>query len=414
MEALEAFDHAMRRESAKAAEAVTRVPVRKLALVTAITCVVAQTLSLLGGRPLGHGGGPAGVVVGQAIWNGAQVGLLVLLLCLWFSDRRWWFVVLSIAAVASLPFAHYALSPGGWAFTALLFATCALAWACDVPDIGVAIGDAPARGTPMLAKFEFLAFVCNLLSSMYNYNLSRRLWPYWGSIYAAVAGLVGFAPNLTTMTDAMYTLGLDGVSMPTYIKTGSATNSLGALIFLLIWSVLPFLYVMYFAAMWKLAKNSPGTRIQQGLCIFGIFHFLFLTDFVDYRFGRGIVNGAQHWCHWLELFAWIVAILLPLYQKLTTNHWRHGNGTIGVMLHYVIAVWAAAFFIYQFLIYFAFVTVYHRVRTDPVRPIEIFGITYRHELGYTGALVLMVFLYGYMAATMRCKRISAQRWRDSS
>jgi hypothetical protein len=147
------------------------------------------------------------------------------------------------------------------------------------------------------------------------------------------------------------------------------------------------------------------------LCIFGIFHFLFLTDFVDYRFGRGIVNGAEHWCHRLELFAWIVAILLPLYQKLTTNQWRHGNGTIGVMLHYVIAVWAAAFFINQFLINFGLVTVYHRVRTDPVGLIEIF---YRQDLGYTGALVLMVFLYGYMAATMRCKRISAQRWRDSS
>ncbi len=398
-----AFDHAMCRESPNTAEAVSRVSVRKLALFTGMTCVVAQALSLLGGRPLGDGGGPAGVVVGQAIWNGAQVGLLVLLLCLWFSDRRWWFVVLSVAAVATLPFAHYALSPGGWAFTALLLATCALAWACDVVDIGVTISDAPARGTPVLAKFEFLAVVCNLLSSMYNYTPSWGVWPYWRSIYAAVAVLVGFAPDLATMNHAMYTLGLDGVSMPTYIKPGRDPNSFGAVIFLVVWSVLPFVYVIYFAAMWKLAKDSPGTRIQQGLCIFGIFHFLFLTDFVDYRFGRGIVNGAEHWFHVSEMYAWCVAILLPIYQKLTTNQWRHGNGFIGVALHYALAVLAAWFFIYEVLIYRQYGPYHIGLLLR-----QLFGIHYSMKLGYTGTLVLMVFLYGYMVATMRCKRISVQ------
>ncbi len=166
--------------------------------------------------------------------------------------------------------------------------------------------------------------------------------------------------------------------------------------------------MLYFSAIWKLAAQSPGRSIQRALCAFGIFHFLFLTDLVDYRFGRGITNSAERWCHWLEMLAWIIAILLPVYQKLTTQQWRRGNGRVGVTLHYALAAWAAFFFVYEFVIYFVFNSLYQQLRADEPTSLLIFGLEYRHELGYIAGLTIMVFLYGYMAVFMRCKRFVAE------
>jgi hypothetical protein len=388
-----------------------RVPVRKLALAVAITCTFAQLLSQIGGEVGDAHGGPPGVVVGQALWNGAQVGLLVLLLSLWCVRRRWWVAALAVATLGCLPFAIYAISPGGWAFTALLLTTCAVVGIRDVPDLDVAIVDAPARGTPLLAKVEFLALVCNLLCSMYNFDPSWDLWPYWNSIFAGVADLTGFTPDLTAIAQGMYGLGLDGVSLPSYIKVGAPLNNLGSVVFAVIWTVLPFLYVLYFAGLAKEARYSPGTRIQRVLCAVAIFHFLFLTDIVDYRFGRGIVNPAAEWCHWLEVFIWRLAILLPIYQKVATGQWLRGNGKAGVAVHYVVGAWAAGFFVYEVLMYNA-PMFYAWATGAPYEQITLFGRGYSETVGWHGALVLMIFLYGFMVVAMRCKRVVAERAAD--
>lgn len=442
------LDHVDRERSLEMADAPSRIPVRKLALLTGLTCLVAQVLTQAGGGSGDAEHGPLAVVLGQALWNAAQVGFLMLLLCLWRADRRWWLIAIVFMTLASLPFAIYALSPGAWALTALLLATCALPWVRAVPDLDVVIADSPARGPARLATLEFLAFTCNLLCSMYNFNASRTVWPYWAGIFLSTGAFLGLTsepaaiPSETAaIVQDMYTLGFDGVSMPSFVRVGGGlggSSSLGAVIFALIWTILPFLYVLYFAVLAKLAKNSYGTRLQQALCLFGIVHFLFLTDIVDYRFGRGIANEAAEWCHWAERFAWRIAILLPIYQKLTTLHWRKGNGLIGVVLHYTLAIWAAGFLVLYVLMgdvpgfgNFAMKEIFavdklSDVARSPKPPklaappkrVEVIlppdgrwshrmGYIRAFALGYPQALVLMTFLYGFMVLAMRRKRIFA-------
>lgn len=388
-------------------DAPLRVPVRKLIAATGLACLTALILTHAERDAIANTAA-LGVVAGQALWNAAQVGLLFVLLCLWRERQRWWVVGLLFGTLACLPFAIYALSPGAWALGAILLVTCAAAWIVSAPDLNVAIVDAPARERPMLGKFELLAFTCTLLSSMYNYNASKICWPYWASIFAGVAAAAGFTLDPGAVAQGMYTVGLEGVSPPPYVPTsrGADTNGLGALIFALIWTVLPFLYILLFAACAMQARNSPGERVQQALCAFAIFHFLFLTDLVAYQFGRGIPNPAAEWCHWSERWVWRLAILLPIYQKLTSGQWLRGNGKVGVVMHYGLAAWATGFFVYQLVIYdaprfYAFV-----VGEEPVYH-ELFGLAYRQELGYHGALVLMTVVYGFMVAAMRCKRIVA-------
>ncbi len=403
---METLDHAERGRCVETPEALARIPMRKLVLATALASLIAQALSRLGDVGGNADAGPWDIVVGQAVWNAAQVGLLLLLLCLWAVRRRWWVAAVAIVTLVALPFAIYAISPGGWAFSAILLATCALTWAGHAPDLDVAFVDAPSRGTPMLAKFEFLAFTCNLLCSMYNYLPSWRLFPHWAFLFEGVRVLIGFTLTPAALAQSMYSLGLDGVSLPAYIHVGFSAIPIGAAVFSVIWTDLPFLYVLYFAALAKQAKNTPGTRLQQALCFVCIFHFLFLTDLVDYQYGRGVANPAADWCHWLEVFVWRIAILLPIYQKLATGQWRRGNGAVGGVLHYGMAVWAAGFFVYEVLMYNvpSFLTKFGFEN----RPLRLCGRGYSEKLGWHGALLLMILLYGFMVLAMRCKRVIAR------
>jgi hypothetical protein len=323
---------------------------------------------------------------------------------MWRVHRRWWVGALAIAVLGCLPFAIYVLSPGGWALMVLLLLTCAIARVRDVPDVGLTIADASVRATPPLAKFEFLAFVANLLCSMYNYHLTPQIWPHWGSVFATLSNFFGFTVDLAAIKHGMYTLGIEGVTAPDYIKTGLDPNNLAALVFALIWTVLPFIYVLYFAVLAKLAKDSPGTRIQQALCLFGIIHFLFLTDVVDYRFGRGLANPYEDLAHWIERAAWGVALLLPVYQKLATAQWLRGNGLIGVFVHYAVFAWATLFSVYHVLIY-GLPRFLLWATGRELLPFDIFEASYKRTVGYFGGLVLMTLLYGFMVLFMRCKRI---------
>lgn len=405
---MEAYGYAPQEPFAAAPGMASRVPIRKLALLTGLAGLIAQVLTHVGDMGGGAHGGPLGVVVGQAIWNAAQVGLLLTLLCLWQAHRRWWVVGLAVLSLACLPFAIYAISPGAWALSALLLVTCAAAWLDDIPTLEVAIVDAPARGTPTLAKFEFLAFTATLFCSMYNYLVNGGVWPHWPAVYEAIAAVVGFTTDTATALTSMYTLGLEGVRLPPYIGLGKASGNLAAVVFTLIWSVLPAIYVLYFAALAVMAKNSPGTRLQQALCLFCIFHFLFLTDLVDYRYGRGVENPGAIWAHWAEVFAWRIAILLPIYQKLATGQWLRGNGVVGAAMHYGLAAWALWFFLYEVLIYnvFRFVQFALGQEYTPL-PRVLFGLPYSEKAGYHGALVLMALVYLFMVIAMPCKRIIA-------
>jgi|GEM_PF-4594883 len=378
------------------------VRMRGLALLVAAATLVAQLLSHADGGADAPTA-PLGIVIGQALWNAAQAGLLLLLLGLWCARRRAWVAALAVGTLLSLPFAIYAVGPGAWAFTALTLATCALAWTRDAPDLGVAVVDAPARAPPLLAKFEFLALACSLLCSIYNFHQSWGLWPHWNSLFEGAARATGFTPDATAMAQAFYGLGLPDFDLPAYVPVGEPWNSLGVLAFTLIWTVLPFLYVLYFGLLALQAEHTPGRRIQQALCGVAIFHFLFLTDVVDYRFGRGVVNPAAEWCHWLEVFVWRLAIMLPIYQKVVSGQWRRA-GKIGLALHYGVGAWAAGFLVYEVLLYNA--PMFRDWAAGvPHRQLILFGHGYSETVGWHGALVLMVALYGFMLVALPCRRV---------
>lgn len=347
---------------------------------------------------------PLSVVIGQMFWNAAQVGGLATLLSLWLAHRRWWIAALAVATMMLLPFAIYVTSPGAWALAALLLGTSAMAWTSEALDLGVEIVEVPPRDGPAVSKLELLAFVCYLLSSLYNYNASRTFWPYWSSLYAGGADLIGFTTTPAAIAQFMYTLGLQDVGMPSWLTAGRNGSNVGAVVFLSIWTVLPFLYILYFAAMAALARHSPGARIQQALCLFAIFHFLFLTDLVAYQYGRGTPNALAEWAHWSERWVWRIAILLPIYQKVTTGQLLRSNGKLGVALHYGLAAWGLGFLIYQVAIYDV-VRFYQFASGAEVTYFEIFGLHYRQEIGYHGALVLMTLLSAFMVLAMRSKRM---------
>lgn len=393
--------------------AITGSPIRPrlLALLTLSGCAVALILSALGDS-LGSfdaGGwyraGNWSMVLAQALWNGTQVGLLALLLCLWLANRGWYRIALMLTAAALLPFAIYLGSPGAWAMTGHLAITCLSVLLRGPEAVTFTIADPVRRRSGALCSLELLALICNLLCSMYNFTPSQNLVPYWASIFSAVESITGFAAGQAVIAETLYSAGLGGVEMPSAITIGVQANALGALIYVGIWSILPFVYALYFGALAMLARHSPGTGVQRAICALCIVHFLFLTDIVDHRFGRGLGNPAGHLAHWAEVFAWRVAIILPIYQKLTSRHWLDGNGRLGYWLHYALLVWVVFFFVWEvalldiprFLSY---------IFDFDFTPIRMFG--YRPEiLGYNGSLVLMVLLYGFTLLALRTKHIFA-------
>ena len=117
-----------------------RLPVRRLALATGAGCVAAQALALTSG---GGEHAPWSLVLAQQLWNAAEVGLLLTLLCLWRGGSRW-ALPLGMLTVAALPFALYVTSPGAWMLTVLMLGLCALAR--HEPTLGVSVSDVPPKG----------------------------------------------------------------------------------------------------------------------------------------------------------------------------------------------------------------------------------------------------------------------------
>jgi hypothetical protein len=126
---------------------------------------------------------------------------------------------------------------------------------------------------------------------------------------------------------------------------------MGDQVFLFIWAILPFLYSAYILLLWILAPKAPGVLVQRTLCAFGIFHFLFLTDCVDYRFGRGLHTPHAEWAHWSERLVWRIGVCLPLYQNIASGHWKNGHPIkfVGQLFHYVVGLWAVAYTVCEML-----------------------------------------------------------------
>lgn len=370
------------------------LPRRALAAATLALTALAALLTALADRPTDPTDHPLALALGQTLYNAAQTTHLLHVLALTLARPRAPTLALAALSLAPLPFAHYLIAPGGALYAALITLTALATLRAPAP---LTLHYAPLAGRRLrdgVIALELIALLCNLGSTLYNYNHSRSCPPYWDALFRALGDTLGLTAPLADTVRPFYTLGLD-LPLPPFVPIGAGSNPLGALVFLTVWSILPTLYVLYFVILALGSRAAPYPRIQQALCLFAIAHFLFFTDLVDYRFGRGLTNPLAEWLHWTERFSWRIAILLPLWQKLTTHHWKH-HGRLGHALHLTVAAWAITFFVYQVLTY-DLVRFYHFATDTPQGPLLLFlRGTYHQELGYHGALVLMVLLYAFL------------------
>lgn len=385
-----------------------RLPIRLLATATLGLCAAAALITALAEDTVPSGVDPLGLIIGQNLYNAAQVGHLLLLGALAFVHRRWWLAPLAALTLLGLPFAVYLISPIGWPFAGLVALTALLALRRAPPAVDVGwtpVGDRGLRDG--VVAFELVGLLCYAGSTLYNHNASRNCWPYWDGMFRGLADALAFETPAADIARALYTLGLESVTVPPYVPLARGSN-VGFIVFVLVWTVLPALYVLYFAMLYRGAREAPGTRIQQALCLFGLVHFLFLTDIVDYKFGRGIRGEHAEWLHWAERLAWRIAILLPIYQKLATGAWK-ARGRLGRALHYGVGAWAVVFFVYQVLIYDT-VRVYHfATDTPPSALVTALRAVYLQELGYHGALVLLIGVYALLLWRMPSKGLAFPR-----
>ena len=422
---------------------------------------------------------PAALVLGQTLWNAVQVAQIFLAICFVGVGgataskcgprgrptilRRALASAVLTATVLLLPLSVYLASPGGHLFAFITLACSIWAVAASPPDLEVTIKS--ERGTPpqtslnesggeagkpydmhmksearnlagLCRRFwvgasqrtltlEMIGCVANLLCSLYNFSASQEVYPYWFTKYQQTGVALGVTIEPAVGAQAMYTLGLTGVKMPSYVPL-SYNNTVGSFIFLLIWSVLPFIYTAYFCCMYVMAPKTvhpyrwdhklyeqrnyaapheEGTctraccgrflvSLQRACALFGIFHFLFLTDFVDYKYGRGVFNPVAEYCHWTERISWRIAIIVPIYQKAVTGHFKRGhlNKVIGSIVHYGAVTYVLIFFIYQVLMVALFL--------GAIAPVDI-------EAYFIGASLLLLFHLVAMAFVFKRSMSSA-------
>ncbi len=347
---------------------------------------------------------PVGMVLGQNLWNATQALHLLLWIQLMALSARRWLLPTLLAWFFWLPWAHYLISQGGVIHSVLIALSClwglrhgarALSWSAEAEEPG---GAAPR---PLLTvRLELIALLCNLGSSLYNYNASRLCWPHWDRLYYQLGAALGFTPDPADVARAFYALGAEGGAAPSYLPLAIG-NPVGAVVFNHLWGALPTLYILYFLVLYLNAHQTRGARLQRALCVFGVIHFLFLTDLVDYKFARGFKAHYGEWGHWTERLAWRIAILLPIYQKVTSGEWRAKGGVVGPLLHYGVSLWAVAFCVYQVLIYDVLRFYHFALGKEPSALLVWLKSCYSQELGYHGALVFMVLLYAALLATSR-------------
>lgn len=345
---------------------------------------------------------PTIMVISQQLWNAMQILELLLLISIAHSyyKRSIRFVlvcILSFVVTCLLPFSHYFTSHGGGMFSCVTLITCI--WAIKLNSrLVLTIGDKlPSAGHRMVISEELIAFLCNLGCSLYNHNASRRTWPHWNKHFFDIDkyfGLVGDGPPGTML---FYTMGMSDVRIPMFVASNGATTS-GSTVFTLIWSVLPFLYVCYFGCLILLSSRSPYKNIQRGLCLFGIFHFLFFTDVVSYLYGRGFWTPKSEYFHWSERWAWRVAILVPIYQNFTNGHWVRGHKkkVVGKVVHYFMAIWGILFVFQQVLFSDGFKFVQYLNGWKQETFTSMVGIPTHKFFSYHVALVVMCMMYGFM------------------
>lgn len=350
---------------------------------------------------------PVTMVVAQQLWNAMQVFEILLLISLTYADatnslKFATICVVSLVVTCLLPFSHYLTSPGGHIFACATLFTCL--WAIrNNAKLTLCVGDKnTARGHRSVVREEIVAFLCNLGCSLYNHHASRYTWPNWNRHFRTIDKLFGWVGGTPgTQSDCynamFYTMGMSSVRAPMYVARNTGTT-VGANVFVVIWSFLPFLYVCYFGCLYLLSSRSPYKNVQRGLCLFGAFHFLFLTDVVAYAYGRGFYTPHTEFFHWSERWAWRIAILLPIYQNCTNGHWMKGHSKPGVgkVVHYFMGAWGLCFFLQQVIFSDLERFVQFLNGWEQRGLLKMLGLPSLKLFSYHGGLVVMFIVYGLM------------------
>jgi len=171
-------------------------------------------------------------------------------------------------------------------------------------------------GDSMGLNANVLEFVCLMSCSVYNMNsLSLATsFPPWKA-WCLHASQVLF-PSLHGVDVIRRLYWLTDTPLPPQTPHGPLwdTGGLGTFVFAFIWSYLPVAYTLMFGYAYIGARGRLRC-VQRFMCLWGIFHFLFITDLVNYCFGRGLIvpesmHTFPHWAHWSERFVWRWAIIL--------------------------------------------------------------------------------------------------------
>lgn len=290
---------------------------------------------------------PISIILSQTVWNGVKVLFYLLLVLRLITNKDTLVKVFICIAIIMLPFSQYLLSPGGLILSVFMFVIFLRELRNPSQVINIEIQEGKKNSRFSIQKFELLGFVCCLLCSLYNAKASTSCPPYWETLFTWLNSLLEWPKEASSFVAGLYSMGLN-VAVPSSLSHANY-HGVGLLNFSLIWSVLPFLYVLYFGALYIESKKAPYEKVQKLLCIFCIFHFLFLTNLVGYRFSRGWDNYYSEWFHWGEKFAWRVAILLPIYQYALSNFWKKGSKLAPI--YYFIIAFALIFLVYQVLFY---------------------------------------------------------------
>jgi hypothetical protein len=224
---------------------------------------------------------------------------------------------LGLVTVCLLPFACYVSSPGGHCFTVLTIVWIGLAFLSPKTILRLSLGDTKAMAVhasdnsdwspPYTICFEeTVGFFCTLGSSIYNFAGHSYVWPHWKQQFNHIDKYMGWPRSGDLTWEENWTIwGIfaeQGV-LPPFVPRGDGGSTTGAQLFWIVWSVLPFLYCFYFACMILLSQKTPNVLsrwVQRLACLFGIMHFIFGTDVVHYRYGRGYRNPHSEVFHWTE------------------------------------------------------------------------------------------------------------------
>jgi len=286
------------------------------------------------------------------MWNAISVSHLAILVCLHASCQsaadRLLVWLASLATSVIWPLSLYVTSPAALVVALVIAFSSGISMRKDdVLLMSTSQRCSPlCKVKPLSFRADLLPFTAFLFSSMYNFVSDSYHSIPWLDIYELV-------PNVSpsTVRQVAYSMWFD-MKVPAYIPDCGSRSHIGCSVevFVLIWSVLPFLYSSYFLVIYS-TSTKPTRCLQQCLCMLGVLHMLFITDLIDYRLGRGPhtsawISAIAHWC---ERVVWRISVLLCTYRIVLKARWKQvfWNPALGAAVHYMSILFGLFFVVCQ-------------------------------------------------------------------